>query len=728
MPRISLKKRLTVQVALSSLLLALILGLALGWTGTRMARQETLEGNAEVTHTVAESLPRSTLDSLLDGQSTDESPAYTTIRGYLENAKHASLHGANFYVLTKTDSGWIYLVDGYEGDDHSPLGTAFSCEDTITCSLLESAWKNSIAIDNRFVRDEWGVWLSSYAHVDGMRVPTVIGIDIPADQIEKNEWITLGLAVGASLLGALLVALATWRGISRALSRELGTARRAVECLEAGDLHDPVIPDTKDELAEMSQALYNTVQHLRLVFGSAKVEWTAIQKSLTNATRLATLLEEMPQPLLEASADWNSISGNKALLKLFPSPHKLREALQAQATDGKEREFVVESRVWKSQLHHMKSTGPSSHAFLVLFHDITADKEMEASRTAIAQAEQKRLAQEAAAREAERLRLQNEAHKAETLRQQVESVLQVMQANQEGDLGRRTGLQGNGLVEQLAIALDAFLADQSERLQSLVEHSCALAEHSESLSELSGNLQNDAGSAADQAAHSREAASEVHQQLQRISQELSHLENGISDVAKHSRQVTQAAGNAVATSSQAAKRVQELEDASRAIGDVSRLVSDISRQTNLLALNAAVEAARAGDAGLGFAVVAGEVKSLAERTRQATADIDQRLIGVLSITRHVSEIVSGIQAAISDISSQQKNVDNTLADQSTSTKAIGEGVQTAVQKVAEVHHDLGLSAQVAQTSSQGASQLQERAEELSGMATAMQELLGRFRF
>ncbi len=96
------------------------------------------------------------------------------------------------------------------------------------------------------------------------------------------------------------------------------------------------------------------------------------------------------------------------------------------------------------------------------------------------------------------------------------------------------------------------------------------------------------------------------------------------------------------------EQMQDLRQRTEGIGSILEIINDIADQTNLLALNAAIEAARAGDAGRGFAVVADEVRKLAEKTMQATTQVDQAVRGIQDSMREGSERVTRASAAAAE--------------------------------------------------------------------------------
>ena len=143
-------------------------------------------------------------------------------------------------------------------------------------------------------------------------------------------------------------------------------------------------------------------------------------------------------------------------------------------------------------------------------------------------------------------------------------------------------------------------------------------------------------------------------------------------------------GRAAEIAQNADQLVGQLSSGASRIGDVVKLIRAIAEQTNLLALNATIEAARAGEAGRGFAVVASEVKTLASQTAKATEEIAGQIGAIQGSTAEAVEAIRQISGVMGDISRFTSSIAASVEEQSASTQEIGRNVQQAASGAKEL--------------------------------------------
>jgi methyl-accepting chemotaxis protein len=144
--------------------------------------------------------------------------------------------------------------------------------------------------------------------------------------------------------------------------------------------------------------------------------------------------------------------------------------------------------------------------------------------------------------------------------------------------------------------------------------------------------------------------------------------------------------DAVSKAEKSEELVKGLVQSADKIGEVTSLIADIAEQTNLLALNATIEAARAGEAGKGFAVVASEVKSLASETAKTTEEIRLQITDIQNISQMTAEAINKITNVISEISQISTTISSAVEQQSAATKEVSHNiskVQTAAQETGQ---------------------------------------------
>jgi methyl-accepting chemotaxis protein len=156
-------------------------------------------------------------------------------------------------------------------------------------------------------------------------------------------------------------------------------------------------------------------------------------------------------------------------------------------------------------------------------------------------------------------------------------------------------------------------------------------------------------------------ASHLKEQSENVSYESKNAVNSASDVKDKTRNCNEVAsivnknmGLIDSSMNESVKKIEELKDKSQIIISVVNTIQDIATQTNLLALNASIEAARAGNAGKSFAIVAGEIKKLAQNTGVSANEINESVSGIL---REIDETVTIISKTRQDLADGSSNID-----------------------------------------------------------------------
>ena len=317
----------------------------------------------------------------------------------------------------------------------------------------------------------------------------------------------------------------------------------------------------------------------------------------------------------------------------------------------------------------------------------------------------------------------------------------VARVESELDLTTRVELRRDDEIGKMGAALNRLLERLQGNLQSVARAAAQVAQSAETMS-----------NASRQVAETSEAQSAAASEMAASMEELTVSINHVGDRATHTRERVASAGNLAtegenvvveavgdidtiaASVSASADIINKLEAQSQKIATVVSVIKDVADQTNLLALNAAIEAARAGEQGRGFAVVADEVRKLAERTSTATIEIEQMISGI-----HIDtvEVVQAMDATLPEVDEGISAAE----EAATALRQIKDGATTTLEHIREVADSTReqslASDNIAQKVEEIASMVEETsaamqasaetAARLEQIASELNTLVGRFR-
>jgi len=305
----------------------------------------------------------------------------------------------------------------------------------------------------------------------------------------------------------------------------------------------------------------------------------------------------------------------------------------------------------------------------------------------------------------------------------------------DGDLTRRVPVHGSDEVAQSAVAYNSLLDSFRQVIRQVHDSADKVTSTAVQLSTASSQITSGSQAQSEAAASTAAAVEEMTVSITSVSENTNEVRKLSVQSLEKTREGNRSTSEMIKDVSQIestvnliASSVSEFITSARTIASMTQQVKDIADQTNLLALNAAIEAARAGEQGRGFAVVADEVRKLAEKSAQSAGEIDRitqsleqqsssveksvqdGLRSLQSTQRHVDEVSVVLEeagSAVEKSSAGVSDIASSVSEQSLASNEIARHVESIAQMAEENH------AAIAQ-SEQGIVQLGELARDLQG--------------
>jgi methyl-accepting chemotaxis protein len=313
------------------------------------------------------------------------------------------------------------------------------------------------------------------------------------------------------------------------------------------------------------------------------------------------------------------------------------------------------------------------------------------------------------------------------IKQQLATVATALGAVADNDLTIAAEVRSRDELGRMAMAVNRAREGLRTTISSLTTGAHNLGTSTQQLTGVTARIGESAREAAAQAGLVAAAAGDVSGSVQSVAAGSDEMGASIREIAQNANDAAQVASSAVGVAQSTNETVAKLGTSSAEIGDVVKVITAIAEQTNLLALNATIEAARAGEAGKGFAVVASEVKDLAQETAKATEDISRRVETIQADTSSAVNAIGEISQIIQRINDYQVTIASAVEEQTATTGEMSRSISEAAGGSSTIATNINGVARSAEQTSSTLVEADAAVSQLNGVAEELRMVAERFR-